>query len=226
MKKNLFYIIGGVVLAIIIAALVIFIIKTSGQGTEPFAIEGTWKIHTKYDKAVEGEYLVFEGDTVKAYRNGQEILNTTYEWTKDGSHIVLDTDKLSANRFFIKKHTDNHIILVEPGDTDSSKLRWELVRVADKAGTFDKASIKGEWIVIWHAGRAGEAETIVFDDTNMKDYVNGELKLDATYVWDEFQENTFYIEKMNDYFTVYRTDADTVILIQKSINGIWEIQAK
>ena len=141
-------------------------------------------------------------------------------------HFALFRHLIETSVSKQKKNTDNHVILVEPGDTDSSKLRWELVKVESITPTLDKSSIVGEWTVIWHAGREGAGEIVTFDATNMKDHVNGELKLDATYAWDEHQENTFYIEAMNDYFTVYRTDADTIMLIQHSINGIWELQAK
>ena len=229
MKKNtLFYIIGAAVILVAIAALIIFLVATRGLGTtETFKLDGTWKVYAKYKEVVDDEYMVFTGDTVTDYRGGKQAFNGSYEWIDNDTSIKIpDLNK----EFYIHKKTDNHIVLVEPGDTEQSYLRWELVRIDEYPAKFNQADIKGDWTVLIHSDGIVEGESLKFTDSTMEFYREGKLAKSSSYIWRD--ENTLFIEGLNMLCKVYKADSDTVILIQYDQKdnyidySIWEIKVQ
>ena len=229
MKKNtLFYIIGAAVIVIAVVALAIFLIATRGLGTtESFSLEGTWKVYARYKNVVDEEYMVFTEDTVTDYRNGSEAFTGSYEWIDNDTSIKIP----SLNKeFYIHKKTENAIVLVEPGDTEQSYLRWELVRVDNYPVTFNQADIKGDWTVVIHSDGVAEGEMLRFADNTMEFYREGALAKSSTYVWRD--ENTVYIEGLDMLCKVYKVDSDTVVLVQYvqkdnyTDYSIWEIKVQ
>ena len=227
MKKNvLLYIIGGVFIALAIAALIIFIVSTNGMGTEPFKLEGTWKVAARYKQPIDDEYMVFGENTVADYREGKEAFSEEFEWTDNDTHITIPAlDK----KFFIHKKTDNIIVLVEPGDTDTSYLRWELIRIDEYPPA--RADIKGEWTVNVHSDGPVEGEQLIFTDTTLELYREGKLSASSAYNWNT--ENGFYVDLLKAQIEAYRcgnklmlieyhTDADTGVRTA----SFWELTAK
>ena len=227
MKKNvLLYVIGGVFIVLAIAALIVFILGTQNLGTEPFKLEGTWKVAARYKQAVDDEYMVFTEGTVTDYRNGKEAFSGEFAWINNDTSISIPSlDK----EFYIHKKTDNIIVLVEPGDTDTTYRRWELIRIDEYPA--QRADIVGEWTVNVHSDGIVEGEQIIFTDTTLELYREGSLSASSAYNWNT--ETGFYVDLLESQCEAYRcgnklmlleyhTDAETGV---RTVS-FWELTKK
>lgn len=216
-KQTLFYILGGVAIALAITAIILVIcLFPKDSGAEPFDIKGTWVVYGGANSTGNEEYMVFDEAKVSLYREKNNAYFTS-DYTYEGDYINvtgLNTE------FYFKQDSSTSFFMIK-GDVTCYKL----LKVKEAFPTFDSQVLQKNWELVEKAGHAEANQTLVFNASTIT-YTKDGQENTFDFVWDN--ENTFSVEALSSSFEVYVLDEKVVHLIQ-SINGqnyVWKLETK
>ncbi len=178
MAKKIFIIAAVAVLIIAAVICTIFLIKTKDLEPEEkgISLEGTWRIFKTGNSEQGVEYFVFDGSSVKNYREG--MAEPAFESAYSMNGIVVTVDKLSED-FSVEKKTDNVMLLY------NQENEYLLVRARAEnvtaAPTYTRSDFVGTYNVLLHANGVFGEEVITFDADQFVCTRNGETFLATTF---------------------------------------------
>lgn len=170
MKKKILIAVAAVV--VLIAAIVLIVFAAGGEKVPAptLSLEGSYMLAASVDAGdatVDGsQFVVFEGDQIALYRDGQQAFSGNFEI--DGDHIKIpDMDRSYA----VEKHNDNYVNFFT---TDTTFLSLIRVSGTDAAlGLADPAQIEGSWHVDYRSTDRTDDEVIRFAAGTIELYRNG-----------------------------------------------------
>ncbi len=220
MKKKLLFILGAVIILAAIAAAAIFLISTKDiePASAEFELSGTWKLYNYGQSNTDEQYLVFDGNFVNAYRNGDSSPVLSSEFVLSSRSLILkDCDM----EYMVDRFTDNYLSLMLDDFTEFS-----LVRSAGDGLSypdFDKSLLNGTWDVVLHGKDFPASEQIVFDDNTIKDYRDGAETpfMESSYVLS--QNGLLVLEDVGLELSLAYLDADCAILVETQTGYVYDL---
>lgn len=232
-KKNLLYIAGGILIAVALTVMLLFVFSGDDNG-QPEAIsiklDGAWKVVAYIQAGTtnipEQEYFVFSGDTANAYRNDKANPYATSAYTFTPATYPNWELNLSdiSRKYTVSVITDHYIRLYE-----SSSVYLELIRYANNDLSdldFSDAVIIGDWDVFYR----NTSETIVdeklsFKEGTLDDYRNGSTEPVASvpYYWDE--NGYICVDALDAKMRCYPLSEEVILLVEADTGYVWELHA-
>lgn len=220
MNKKIGYIIGVIAIILVIGAAIWFILS----GEEPadtaseIQLDGTWLVYQCGEDMSRTEYMVFSGQTVSDYRNGEAEPFASGTYTFDGSTLeVADMDLT----FSVQVISENNIVLTEP----NSRV-WRLLLVGGTDGVIAPVTaeaIVGEYDVTVVGTEKRTNETITFENNSFSLVQNGAQSAASRYEMTD--AHTLSLPDISREYYVY-TNGNKLLLIGRADNGVWELVRK
>lgn len=194
----------------------------SGNNTSPaLDIVGSWRVVSNINAGSctlpEREFMIFDNEGIAfSYRDDltKPYVSSSYE--TNGSTMKLPD---ISREFVVTKLTSNIIRLNSTKDS-----YMYLVRLPNENLYLPEIEMffEGRWQVLCHSGNNTIDEIIEFDNETMKDYRDGSANPAITSIY-SYTENYIVIESMSLKLLVFPLSADTVILVDSSTGGVWEL---
>lgn len=218
MKKKILVVCGGLLIVAVLATVICFIIlgdKNEANNDNALDITGTWCVYQYGEKMIDNEQMVFDGETVKDYRDGNadEYMSSSYIF-EDSTLKCPDVDL----EFTVRIISENNIVLIEP-----NTMEWKLVRAAninEQIKQVTEKDLVGEYILLSVAGEKKENETMIFDESSFTDYRNGEQFLVCDY--ELTSANRLVAADINKDYHVYIYN-NFLLLVDISEGHVWEL---
>lgn len=206
--------------------LFIFLDKNSTL-TETINIEGTWKVATFTDNGiatiVDGEYMVFDPETVNDYRNNDDTPYVTSKYTIDNSMSMHLTD--ISKTYTVEKNTDNYVRLYENENTYIDLIRYANEDMSPL--NIDISIITEKWDVIYrHTSNIYTGEYIVFDNGNISHYRGDSDAPIATSSYSWKDGNHLIVDAWEKDMILYPISSNTIIFVETfpDYGFIWELK--
>lgn len=213
--KKLWLAVGGAVIIVAIALVLFFTLFYRGDNaTNSIELNGSWLVYQYGENKIDDEFLVFEGNTVKDYRNSEVFATSTFTYSND----KLDMPDISKE-FAVSVKSDNFIVLIQP-DT----VEWKLARVSNEASSIaglTAEELVGEYDVVMVAGEKRTGETMTFTPDSFSDVRDGNAYLSCKYYLDNNGHLLHASEIQKDFF-VY-VNGKNLILIDCTDRYVWEL---
>jgi len=220
MKNKIFIAIGSLIIVLAVGAAVIFLIST--KNLEPastnFEFDGTWKLYNVNAVMTDEQYLVFDKGIVNGYKNknGTPNITSKFEYSM-GMLKLTDADmEYKADRI-----TDNYLALYDSNRTEFALVRSMGNGIDDQ--NFEWDLLAGSWDVVLHGKNFVENEQMVFDETTVKDYRDGNATpyLNSTYTIKE--KGMLVIDSMGLELNLCYLDSTLTILVETNTGYVYEL---
>lgn len=226
MKKKLPFIISGVVIVIIIAAMVIFAFTGRDDVSDELPnVEGVWKVAVRVSSGnvsvIDNEYIIFNSDTASCYRDGEVFAE---------SGFTLDT-RLQMNlpdigqKYSVVRYTDNYIRLDEGENTYMDLIRYGSFSM--DSIDFDTATFDGTWNIAFRkTDRIYAGDYMVFENGTAVQYSGGTSGPVATSTYSWQDGNHLLVDTWLKELVVYPVSDSIVMMVELSTDTgyIWELQ--
>lgn len=232
MKKNVLFILGGVVVAIALVVMLVFVLTGDDTGSwdvSKINIDGTWKVVARENAGaasiVADEYAVFSGNTVSYYRAGESEPYDTRSFTLKPGDKYMDlymTIEGVARDYVLSVASDNYIIVYENETTCMRLIRHANTDRSEVP--FDKAVLTGKWDVAFRTMENGMIEEqLEFLDGTLNDYRNGAATPAASsaYTWND--DNCFTANAWGMEMECHQLSEDVIFLVETATGLVWEI---
>ena len=219
MKKGL--IISGCILIVTVFVAVTIFVNSGSTPSEPAPevnLRGTWRVYQYAENKVDNEYMMFGADVFSDFRDGnnEAYITSSYQFS-DG---ILVMPEISKN-FSLRTVSDNNIILVEPDTRE-----WKLIKVSNGNMDFWEpkgADLTGDYLVSMVAGETRSNEEMVFSESSLTDYRDGELYISSDY--ELISGHVLRAVALSKDFYIYK-NGDVLMMIEKDDGYVWELLAK
>ncbi len=220
MKNKIYIAIGSIVIVAAIVAASIFLISTKDvkPAATDFELDGTWKLFNYNAAMTDEQYLVFGDGVVNGYKNGNGTPSITSKFEYSTGSLKL-TDL--GIEYKADKITNNYLALY-----DSNRTEYALVRSTGDGISyqdFDWKLLIGTWDVVLHGKDFVGSEQMVFDETSMKDYRDGNTTpyLDSSYTIKE--KGMLVIDGIGLELNLCYLDSDLAILVETHTGYAYEL---
>ena len=226
MKKPILY---GLCAAVVVVAIVVSIIFVFSGDNNPnankFSFDGTWVICANYSAEVptftENQFAVFEGDTMKMYKDNLETPYATSKYlVDDANKLVLSdidadyvVDKKTDNYIRLYKNASNFMVLVR---NTSSELAVEKCTAAD---------FLGDWNVIMKGSEINQGDTLSFNDSSF-DYCKAASSTPAVTSDYAVAESRLSAPGAGLNLRCLKTVNGNIIMLEEGNTNAWEIAKK
>lgn len=226
MKKKLFFIISGVVIAVSITVMVMFVFSSCDDViTEPKNVEGTWKVAVSVSSGtmsiVDNEYMVFSGDTASDYRDGAVFVESSFSLDSNQQLTLSDIGR----KYSVTHYTDNYIRLYGSQDTYMDLIRYSNPSMSPL--DFDTASFDGTWDIAFRmTDHAYAGDYMVFENGMASQYSGGVSKPVTTSAYSWQDGNHLLVDVWSKEMVAYPLSNSTIILVELAPDTgyIWELQ--
>ena len=134
MKRKGFFIVGGIVIAIAITFMLVFVFSGNDKKTDNTSIQmdGTWKVVTYVNNGevsiVENEFMVFDNETANDYRDGNDIPYASSKYVLENNELILQD---ISRKYIVDQKTANYICLYEKKDVYMALIRYRNADMTD-----------------------------------------------------------------------------------------------
>lgn len=227
MKKKLIFSACAVFIVIAIAIMIYFVLTGTNKTEKNIAdLKGTWEVVASVDNQsvtlIDNEFMVFDSEMAYDYKdnNSTPYASSKYKIEFEKNTILQLPD--ISRKYVIDVKSENSICLYETPDKHICLVRYPNENLTDV--NFDQSDIIGKWDVTYRNTTDIVTEVIEFNDSELKDYRNGESKpqLTSTYLWNN--TTCLTVEKLNKTFEVHPLSKSILILIETDTADIWELQ--
>lgn len=228
MKKKIIYGICAGVVVIAVALCLIFVfsgnIEVANQAPK---FEGTWMICANYTNEVptfnENQYIVFENETAKIYKND---LKNPYATSKyiidDANNLVLsDIDR----KYLIDKKTDNCIRLYENAESFMLIVKNNSPELAVAGCTAN--DFKGNWNVVMKGSEINMGDSLAFTEKSFEYYrASAPDSPAATSAYSVSDDSILIAQEAGLSLKCYKTANGHIVMLEKNTSNAWEIAKK
>lgn len=225
MKKAAFY--GALVLTIIsycALASFAFAQTSENKSVQEVNFEGAWRVVTYVNAdmitMIDNEYMVFGNDTATDYREDTIKAFVESKYTFDEGRLLMND---IGKEYTVDAVSENVLCLYDSPTVHTALIRLPDEKLEQKA--LEKNAIIGSWRVVYRPGIESLAsEELVFDETNLSDYRNGDSNpaLVAPYRWND--GGNLVIDRIAKVFRLIPIDNDTICFIEMDTGYVWELQ--
>lgn len=222
MKKRTIWIICTAVIVVALAGMLAFVLGGNKPKNLSISMDGNWMVVANINEGeltlIDNEYMVFENNTVKDYRD-----NSTDPYAQ--STYSIDADVLAlkdiSRTYHISVKSDNVVALYTNERTYMTLVKTELT--PDEQTTFNAAEMSGRWDVIYRNSDQPVDEYFVFDFPVLQDFRNGETKpnITAEYYWNE---NHIVVDAIGKDMVLRVISNNHVVLVEVDTGYVWELQ--
>ena len=226
MKKKAPWIIGGAILVVAVVLLIVFAL--GGKETAPtkeINLEGTWKVAVYVTNQtvniVDQEYMVFDKETVKDYRDGATEPFVSSKYTLNENDLSLSD--ISKN-YTVDIRTDNYIRLYESENTYLELIRYQNSDMSTI--TVSSELITGKWNIIFrNTDQVYAGDYLSFDNGTIGQYKAGAADAVATSDY-EISNNHLIVNGWGKDMVLYPLNNETIIMVELTTDEgfIWELQ--
>ena len=228
MKKRISFVVCSVIVVATIIAMLVFVLGSNEDTTsEMLDLEGTWKVVAYFSNGtasiINSEYMVFDAETVKDYRDNTTEPFVTSKYTLD-SNLKLSLSDISR-QYTVKKATENYISLYETVDTYVELIRYPNADMSPV--TIDTVAFEGKWDIVFRkTSNIYAGSYMVFDDGIAYQYTGTSDAPVATsdYFWQN--GNHLMVSEWSKEMEVYPIFDDVVIMVEVAADTgfIWEFK--
>lgn len=227
MKKKVYFIVGGVVIAIAITIMLVFAFGGNKEDANEnqLKMDGTWKVVTYVKNSevtiVENEFMIFNNGIANDYRNGEVAPYATSEYILENNKLILQD---ISRTYTIDQKTENYICLYEKQDVYMALIRYpnEDMTPVELKQDF----LIGKWNIAYrNASQSYAGDYLLFEENgNISQYKAGSAKAAATAQYVQKNEH-LVVDGFGKDMIIYPVDSDTVILLELSGDRgfIWEL---
>lgn len=228
MKKNLIYIICGVVVVALLAAMLIFIFSgddSSSQGENAAVnFEGTWEVaavvQNETPTFVDKEFMVFTADKAESFKDGKTEAFASSAYEISANKLVLPDisreyiiDKKSDNIIRLYETTDKYLLLIKYPNSDMTDVEIKEDAIIGKWNVKYKSAYDQQYV----------KEELVFTSDKLELYREGssEPAVSAPYVW---QDGIYiFAEALGTNFEYHFISENKMIFIDTKSMAVWEL---
>lgn len=220
MKNKIWVMIGTVVIVLAIVAASIFLMLTKDvkPAATNFELEGTWKLFNYDTVMTDEQYLVFADGVVNGYKNGNSTpsITSTFEYST-GALKLTDL----GIEYKVDEVTDNYLALYDANVTEYALVRSTGDGIANQ--NFEWNLLIGTWDVVLHGKDFVGSEQMVFDESSVKVYRDGNTDpyLDSAYTIKE--TNMFEVSSIGLTLNLCYLDSDLAILVETHTGYAYEL---
>lgn len=227
MKKKVLFTICGVVVIVAIVSMLIFVMTGKNDTiAKTINVEGTWKVAVYVNNnsvsIVDNEYMVFDADTVRDFRDNTTVPFVTSAYTID-SNLLMELLDISR-KYSIEKKTDNYIRLYESQDTYLELIKYQnsdmsMISVEDNI-------LEGRWNIEYrNTSNVYAGDYMTFENGNVSQYKAGDSKPVATSDF-SVRNGHLIVEGWGKDMVIYPVSDDSIMMVELTTdNGfIWEFK--
>ena len=228
MKKNMIYILCGVLIVAALAAMLIFVFSGDNSPEQPTVdLKGTWKVvayvQNETVSIVDKEFMVFDDTSVNDYRDQADTPFATSQYSLDEALLLKLPD---INRQYkVVKHTDNYICLYENETTYLELIRFASVDMSPAAP--DPSVIEGKWEIKYRNTSTPYAgDTLLFENGTLSHYKSGSTTPAATSSYEWTEEGQLNIVLWSKNMKVYQMADGNIVMFELATDTgfVWELK--
>ncbi|MCR4610781.1 MAG: hypothetical protein K5644_02670 [Lachnospiraceae bacterium] len=216
MKKKTHVILGAIVIAVILGAVLFFVLQGEGnESTEEVSLKGTWLVFQHAGETPRDEFMVFDDTDVSYYQKGDSKPVATSEYSiKNGKLEAPDIEK----SFTIRIISDNNVELIEP-----STIVWRLLLVGGSDVDITEIvpqNIEGVYDVKVVGEESRQEETMTFTESHLSFVQGGSETISSDYYISE--DGILHLMTPDREYYVY-VNGNNLLFIGVADNGVWEL---
>lgn len=226
MKKNVWWIISGVVVIIAVVLLAIFAFGGKREmAKQHVSIEGTWKVvvfvENETANIIDNEYMVFDKATAKDYRDNNSEPFVSSKYVIDDTNLILaDISKT----YSIDSKTDNYIRLYESKTKYMDLIRYQNADMAKIQ--LEPDTILGNWNIIFrNTDKIYAGDYMSFDRDKISQFKAGVSDAVASADY-KIIDNHLIVDGWNKEMVLYPLSDDVLIMVELTQyqGHVWELQ--
>ena len=228
MKRKGFFIVGGIVIAIAITFMLVFVFSGNDKKTDNTSIQmdGTWKVVTYVNNGevsiVENEFMVFDNETANDYRDGNDIPYASSKYVLENNELILQD---ISRKYIVDQKTANYICLYEKKDVYMALIRYRNADMTDVE--IEQDFLIGKWNIAYrNSSQPYAGDYLLFEENgNISQYKAGSEQAVATSQYIQ-EKGHLVVDDFNKDMIIYPVSNDTVILLELSADKgfIWELK--
>jgi hypothetical protein len=228
MKKNVIYIVCGVLIAVALAALLIFVFSGDKTPEQPTVdLKGTWKVVAYMQNGtatiIDNEFMVFDDTSVKDYRDQKDTAFATSTYTLDET-LMLNLPDI-GRQYKVKKMTENYVCFYE-----NENVCLELIRataVDMNPAKPELSGIEGRWEIVYrNTSNPFAGEVLAFENGQLSHYKAGSNTPAATSNYEWAEDGTLNIVLWGKQMRIYPMADGNVIMVELAVDTgfVWELK--
>lgn len=228
MKRKGFFFVGGIVIAIAITFMLVFVFSGNDKKTDNTSIQmdGTWKVVTYVNNGevsiVENEFMVFDNETANDYRDGNDIPYASSKYVLENNELILQD---ISRKYIVDQKTANYICLYEKKDVYMALIRYRNADMTDVE--IEQDFLIGKWNIAYrNSSQPYAGDYLLFEENgNISQYKAGSEQAVATSQYIQ-EKGHLVVDGFNKDMIIYPVSNDTVILLELSADkgSIWELK--
>lgn len=223
MKKKIIISIVSVIVLVAVAALIVFIVSGGDLGKKSVDLNGTWIVTSNVNEGVvsipQNEYMVFDEESVKDFRDGNNTPFATSKYEVNGD--VLNLSDISRT-YHIDIHTNSYISLYTNDRTFMTIVKIEDDSYLNK--NFAANTLSGKWNVLYRTSdQVISNEYLVFENGKMQNFRNNSDKasMESDY---QCNGNALELQSIGLKFIGFNVSDDTIALVDTKDGYVWLLQ--
>ena len=216
MKKKSFVVIGAILIAVVLGAVLLFVFHGGeNQADETISLQGAWLVYQHGDELPRNDFMVFNENSVSYYSNGDSEPAASSMYSIQGSQLSTpDIDKT----FSIRSISENNVML-----TESNSVVWRLLHIGNSYE--DMSNVVPENIEgVYDVKAVGEEtrinETMTFADSHLSFVQDGSEIISSDFTISD--DGILHLTTIGRDYYVYENGND-LFFIGVSDNGVWEL---